>query len=209
MPGTTSNQRTIASYERIARGYAASTAGTPSGVSEAGLRRLAAEAGSDGVVLELGSGPGWDADFVESLGPQVRRTDVTRAFRDLQAERGRYVEMLDAITDPYVDGEHPSYDAVMALCVLLHLERRDVDAVLAKVAGALRPDGVFLVSVREGWGDLWEHGDSGNAYFVTLWQEEAFLARLRGVGLEPVWSAHGLSGDEAWLTVLARVRVTP
>lgn len=204
MTNPTSNQTTVASYERIAADYAASTAGIPDGVTAAGIRRLLDDATRPGEapsVLELGSGPGWDADFVEELGARVRRTDVTRAFCDLQAERGRAVDVLDAITDAYTDDDHPAYDAVLALCVLLHVDRASTPGVLRKVHDALRPGGGFLVSVREG--ELWEHGESGNAYHVTFWQRPALDDALRAAGLEPTWHARSLSDDEAWLTVLA------
>jgi SAM-dependent methyltransferase len=201
------NQETVASYEDIAVEYAASTRGTPSGAGEAALRRLVADVPEAGLILELGSGPGWDADFVESLGRRVRRTDAAAAFCDFQAGRGIQVERLDAVLDDYTDDEFDAYDGVMALCLLLHVERADTDRVLAKVAAALRPGGVFLVSVREGVGDEWESGDSGNRYHVTFWQPAAFEERLLANGLQPTWSARSLYGDEAWLTVVAHKSV--
>lgn len=195
----TTNTETVASYEQIARAYAESTAG-PEGVGSAALRRLVTALPTSGRVLELGSGPGWDADFVESFGPSVRRTDVTRAFVEFQQERGKVAEILDAITDEYGG----PYDAVLALCVLIHIERGDTAQVLAKVAAALRPGGSFLVSVREGVGDQWEVGESGNRYHVVFWDGDDFQARLASVGLEVRWTARSLEdADEPWLTVLA------
>lgn len=195
------NLETVTSYELIARDYADSTV-TPEGVGSAGLRRLVAtlDHPADSTVLELGSGPGWDADFVESLGPAVRRTDVTQAFVDFQVERGKQADHLDAITGEYGG----PYDAVVALCVLIHIDRELTSGVLAKVAGALRPGGSFLVSLREGVGDLWERGSSGNRYHVVLWDEASFGAELAAVGLHSRWSARSLEGDgNPWLTVLA------
>jgi len=199
----TTNRETVASYEQIARAYAESTAG-PEGVGSAALRRLVVAIPADGRVLELGSGPGWDADFVESFGPTVRRTDLTRAFVQLQRGRGRHAEVLDAINDEYGG----PYDAVLALCVLIHIERDDTRRVLAKVAATLRPGGSFLVSVREGVGDQWEVGESGNRYHVVFWDGDDFQALLASVGLEVRWAARSLEDsqqatDEPWLTVLA------
>lgn len=209
MTGTTThgsrNHQTLAAYEEIAHDYAASTRGAPSGVGAAGLRRLLAAVPEGGSVLELGSGPGWDADFVEEHGPRVRRTDATAAFCDLQTARGKQVERLDVVTDDYTDADHPAYDAVMALCLLLHVERADIDGVLRRVAAALRPGGTFLVSVREGSGECWETGDDGRRrYHVTLWTAAGFEERLRAAGLEPTWTARSLDGEGPWLTVIAR-----
>jgi len=82
-----------------------------------------------------GRDPDTHADFVEGLGVQVRRTDATKRFLKLQAARGKLGEFLDLITD---DLGGP-YDAVLALCVLIHVPREQTDQVLAKIAGSLRP----------------------------------------------------------------------
>ncbi len=201
--GGSANRRTVASYERIAREYADDTAPDSSGASEfsgEGLRRLVEAVPAGGTVLEVGSGPGWDADFVESHGVEVRRTDVTTAFIDLQAERGKRVERLDVTSD---DLGGP-YDAVMALAVLQHVVRAEIPALLRRVAGALRPGGMFLVALREGVGDQWEVGDSGNPYFTVQWREPDFVGALDAAGLAVDWSTSGEDSEESrWLMLLA------
>ena len=149
----------------------------------------------------MGSGPGWDADVVESHGVAVRRTDVTAAFIDVQAERGKHVERLDVTCDE-LGGP---YDAVMALAVLQHLERTQLPTLLSRIAAALRPGGVFLVAIPEGGGERWEVGDSGNRYFTVLWDEAAFRALLAEAGLGVEWSASDDDSDaNHWLMLLAR-----
>ena len=204
MTDLSKNQRTLASYEAIALEYAASTKGTPSGVCEFAMRQLAQSLPEGGTVLELGSGPGWDADFLESLGARVRRTDASTAFCRFQTSRGKSAERLDAITDDYSTDALSAYEAIMALYVLQHIEREATDVVLGKVAAALRVGGSFLVSVRVGVGDLWEGSPSGNRYHVTLWEPAAFEERLGSVGLEPFWTARTQDDEGPWLTVLAR-----
>ena len=198
------NRRTIDSYERIAREYADDTAPDPSGAGEfsgAGLRRLVDALPAGGTTLEVGSGPGWDADFVESQGVAVRRTEVAAAFIDFQADRGKQVEKLDVTTNE-LGGP---YDAVIALAVLQHVERAQIPAFLRRVAAALHPGGVFLVAVREGCGERWEVGDSGNPYFTVLWTESAFRTLLGDAGLGSEWSFRGEDSEEShWLMLLAR-----
>ena len=149
----------------------------------------------------MGSGPGWDADFVESHGISVRRTDVAAAFIDFQAERGKQVERLDVTSDE-LGGP---YDAVIALAVLQHVERDQIPALLRRVAAALHPGGVFLVATREGDGESWEVGESGNPYFIVLWGESEFRALLADAGLVVAWSSRGEDSEESdWLMLLAR-----
>lgn len=204
MPSQSRNHQTLASYERIALDYAESTKGSPSGVVGEALRTLVDSLPPAGAVLELGSGPGWDADFLESHGLRVRRTDATTAFRDFQRSRGKEAHPLNAITDRYTDDLWPAYEGVVALFVLQHIERGDAGRVLEKVSAALRPGGAFLASVREGSGEEWEVGTSGNRYHVTMWDEPAFTDLLRGAGLEPVSMARVEDEEGPWLVVVAR-----
>jgi len=198
-PPHAENRRTVESYERYARTYAGAVSPRPTGKARQGLRRLAAGLGPGATVLEVGSGPGFDADYLETLGVAVRRTDVTAAFRELQAERGKRIDRLDVVTDD-LGGPH---DGVMALCVLLHVERADTARVLGKVARALRRGGLFLVSLRAGEGELWERGASGD-YRVVLWTRDAFAASLKAAGLDVDWSAASADADGSWLHFLAR-----
>ena len=192
------NARTIESYELIAEDYAAETADNR--VMADALARLA-EAVPGGHVLEIGSGPGWDADVLEDAGLTVRRTDATQAFIDFQAQRGKEVDRLDAITDDFGG----PYDAVVALAVLQHLPPSDLPSVLAKIAAALTPGGQLLVAVPLGEGVEWEVGASGNRYYVALRSEAEFLAELAQAGLVPDWSELNPATNR-WLTVLARFR---
>src|SRR5688500_13769102 len=174
-PAGSPNARTVESYELIADDYARETAGAA--VLSNGLTRMA-ETVPSGHALEIGSGPGWDADALEEAGMTVRRTDITQAFIDLQRARGKEADRLDVIND---DLGGP-YDAVVSLHVLQHVEPEDLAPVLAKVADALRPDGRFLVSIPLGEGVGWEVGKSGRTYYRALRTEAEFVAALEQAG---------------------------
>ena len=198
-PGGEPNARTVESYELIADDYARETAG--GGVLAFALARLA-ETLPAAHVLEIGSGPGWDADSLEEAGLAVRRTDITQAFIDLQRDRGKQVDRLDAINDDFGG----PYDAVVALHVLQHVEPDDLPAVLAKVAGALRPGGRFLVSIPLGEGAGWEIGESGSPYYRALWNQAEFTAKLESAGFAPEWAERAVPDEESgWLCVLAQL----
>jgi SAM-dependent methyltransferase len=194
------NSRTVRSYESIARSYAHSVAPDPQEAGGPALRALAELLPRGANVLEVGSGPGWDADFLETQGVTVRRTDVTQAFLDFQTERGKQADALDILVDEFGG----PYDAVMALCVLQHVDRDATDVVLEKVARALHPGGLFLVSLREGEGEFWERGDSGGEYHTVLWSRDQFVERLRAAGLRVVWSERTVYSEGPWQTFLAR-----
>lgn len=189
------HRATISSYQRSAADYDEVCEDNPSPEVRAPLRRMLAQLPAGCVILEIGSGPGRDADFVESLGAHVRRTDATPAFLDIQAGRGRRAELLDVLADP-LGGP---YDGVLALCTLMHIERAQTDLVLDKIRHATRPGGAFLVSMREG------DGETTGAYQMTYWSHAGFATRLEkaGFGIEASERRISARGD-VWMTFLCR-----
>ena len=112
------NRQTVAAYESCALSYAEATKPALNPSNELLLRQFAETVGVGGRVLEIGSGPGWDADFLETLGVTVRRTDVTKAFIRFQMERGKTAELLDLMV---ADLGGP-FDGVVALYVLQRID---------------------------------------------------------------------------------------
>jgi 2-polyprenyl-3-methyl-5-hydroxy-6-metoxy-1,4-benzoquinol methylase len=188
-------RRTVQSYEGFARAYdKLCSEHLPADVEDP-LRRMLQCVTPGASVLEIGSGPGREADFVESLGVAVRRTDAAQAFIDVQAERGKPCERLNIVTDE-LGGP---YDAVLALCVLIHVDREQIDPVLRKIERALKPGGAFLVSMRKGEGET-----SGN-YHTVYWTRDRFADRLTAAGLSVMWDADSVDIDhDEWVTLLAR-----
>jgi len=181
--------RTIASYESYAATYAALVNPIPSEFDANAMRRLAKVGGT---ILEIGSGPGTDADFIETLGVTVERTDATHAFLEIQAARGK---RLNVLTDP-LDGP---YDGVMALCVLIHIGRDEIDRVLRNIFEAIRPGGAFLVSMRDG-----DHETFGDHHTI-YWRRDGFAQRLEAVGFAIEWDEFVTDrSNEDWNAFLAR-----
>jgi SAM-dependent methyltransferase len=187
--------RTVASYEGYARDYAKLIDVVPPADVQCALRRLAAMVPAGGAVLEIGSGTGRDADFLEYMGVAVHRTDATQAFMRMQTARGKQVDRLNLLTDS-MGGPH---DAVLALCVLIHIDGQHTGMALGKIACALRPAGAFLISVREG------EGESRGPFQMTYWSHAGFAAQLEAAGLRVEFSERRVEPDgEVWLTFLGR-----
>ena len=193
------NGRTVAAYENYARRYAANVSPQPSDSGASALRRFADALPSGGRVLEIGSGPGWDADFLEGLGVQVHRTDVTAAFRDFQAERGRHTDAFDLLKDEITQ----TYDGILMLCVLQHFERTELDAVLHKLVNALRDGGALLLSHPVGEDEVWEHTASGD-YRVVRWSSALLDGRLQQSSFTVAWDACDNGDEGPWRSVLAQ-----
>lgn len=192
--GNLRNQRTITAYEGYARNYALLIGPDPSADDELSMRTFLAHIPSGGHVLEVGSGTGHSADFLEENGVRVRRTDATRAFLEIQSERGRHAELLNVLTDD-VGGP---YDGIIALCVLIHIDKSQLEMVLVKLRQALRPSGCFLLSMREGDGAV----ESG-PWYTALWRDANLRKGYSNARLTVLWTHRHVDVDgDRWITHL-------
>lgn len=85
---------TLATYEATARRFQETGVVLDPSVRSF-LDRIVDRVGVGGHVLELGSGPGRDARYLEGCGVRVRRSDATRAFVDILREDGDEAQLLD------------------------------------------------------------------------------------------------------------------
>ena len=192
------NRRTIASYEGCASDYAQATTPKLGSDDRRALQNFLEALPPAGRVLEIGSGPGWDADWLEDHGVDLRRTDAATAFVAIQKARGASAGLLDVVTD---DLGGP-YAGVIALYVFQHVDRWRLPDVLAKISQAIIEGGVFLFSLREGRSDLIEHGTSSGTYYVAEWEKPDLDVILGDLGFRERWSTSGEEADGRWLTIL-------
>lgn len=151
-------------------------------------------------VLEIGSGPGWDADYLESRGVRVTRTDATPAFVDLLCAAGHAARRLDVRFDP-LGGP---YQAILANAVLLHLSRPQFEDVVRRAGQAVVAGGVLAFTLKEGDAGAWSQHKLAAPRYFTYWREPAVREVLERTGWSVVSVDHVAGRTEAWLFVLAR-----
>jgi SAM-dependent methyltransferase len=101
-------------------------------------------------ILELGCGAGGDTAEMLARGFEVRATDGSPEMAVVASKHlGRTVETLLFHDLDEVD----AYDAVWANACLLHVPRTELADVLARIWRALKAEGVFYASYKEGDGD--------------------------------------------------------
>jgi len=101
-------------------------------------------------ILELGCGAGGDTAEMLARGFNVRPTDGSPEMAAVASKHlGRTVETL-----LFHDlDEVEAYDGVWANACLLHVPRTELADVLARIWRALKAEGVFYASYKEGDGD--------------------------------------------------------
>jgi len=193
------NRRTVEAYDAYADRYAELTRESHFKSRDEALDLFMVRVKPKGRILEAASGPGWDADLMESRGLTVRRTDLSDGFIAVQAKRGKRVERLDLIED---DLGGP-YDGLVALYVIQHIARPLVEGVIARMAGALVPEGLLLFSFQLGDGERVEVEPTGD-YHIVMWPREEMEAILVRHGLEIVWDRTEDGREARWVTLVAR-----
>jgi SAM-dependent methyltransferase len=101
-------------------------------------------------ILELGCGAGGDTAEMLARGFDVRATDGSPEMAAVASKHlGRTVETLLFHDLDAVD----AYDAVWANACLLHVPRAELADILARIWRAMKAEGVFYASYKEGDGD--------------------------------------------------------
>ncbi|MFM6850454.1 MAG: class I SAM-dependent methyltransferase [Terrabacter sp.] len=204
MSNTPEASRTVRAYDLDAVAYAEASPAMPDSVRtdvESFARRL----GPGARVLEIGSGGGRDALLMEELGLHVRRTDITPGFVALLREQGHACDLLDPLVDDLSSPDGP-HDAVWANASLLHVERRHLPTVLARLGAVTRAGGLLRVSLKEGEGEGWStHGSVRHPRHFTYWRADALREVVQEAGWTEVAITSGVAGkrSETWLEVSA------
>ena len=187
------NQQTLQSYEARSNEY---ISGTPHVISEAvsgWLDRALTGIRLDGKVLEIGAAFSREADYVESRGYSVQRTDATHAFVRLLNEQGHAAYFLNAITD---DLGGP-WNLIYANCVFLHFNKEELEQVLIKTLAALKPQAVLAFSMKRGEGSEWSNEKVGAPRFFQYYDQQTLNQILVSVGFDIIDVRDGVTGGDS------------
>ena len=125
-------------------------------------------------LLEIGCGPGQDAQFFQDQGFQVLAVDNTPTMVKLTAEKGVPAQVLDCYN---LDEINKCFDAVYTMNCLLHIPKRDIDQILHLISRRLNNSGLMYLGI---WGDtnfegIWEQDRYEPKRFFSFWKIEALL----------------------------------
>lgn len=154
-------------------------------------------------VLDLGCGPGKATAQLVRAGFDVTGLDASRGLLDVArriAPAARFLhgsfDDLDAVA---------AYDGIWANFALLHAPRADMPRHLAAIARALRPGGIFHLSMLLGAGEIRDRHDRAYAYYAA----DELRALLAAAGFEErraeTGQKSGLDGAEPFIALLSRI----
>jgi SAM-dependent methyltransferase len=199
----TETRITSATYDQIAADYAARWAAYEP-LAEA-RARFAARLAPGARVLDVGCGPGWDAERLRELGLRVCGLDRSGGMLAEARSRGLPLLLGDMRALPVRDG---ALDGLWVCASFLHIPKRDGPAVLRAFGRALRPGGIVYICVKQGDSERWVEHSAGRRRFFAFYSEREFDERLVAQGFTVLegWIADDSFGrPERWINRLATV----
>jgi SAM-dependent methyltransferase len=129
-------------------------------------------------VIEIGCGPGHDAEAFTDAGLRVRATDVTPAMVQLAKQKGIDAEVLDVYDLASHDGR---YDAAYSMNCLLHVPNSHIDSVLGGIQSVLADGGLFYLGT---WGGndfegIWEQDSYDPSRFFSFRSARTLLSQVQ------------------------------
>jgi len=196
------NGITLETYDRAVASYVENTPQTVLGGNKKWLDALFSNVPYDAAILEIGSGAGRDADYIEGLGYDVERTDGSEGFVSYLKSKGKSARKLNMLTDEI---ESNSYDVMFANGVLLHFNEHEIEQALKKIHSGLREAGIFGFSLIEGEGENIETKKLSSERYFRYWTEENLRMLLSSLSFRVV----EIKLDEAtngkrWLMVITK-----
>lgn len=195
------NNITLRSYDENIQAYIDGSPQTVDGDLKVWIDTQFSEVNLNAKILEIGSGTGRDARYLESKGFTVQRTDASEGFIELLRSQGEGVKLLNILTDEI--GEE--YDVIFADAVFLHFTEEQLKQVFKKAYHALSEDGKLLFTLKEGEGEEVTNSKLGADRFFKYWKEEPIKAVLDIVGFSSAIEGCR-KGRQGWLHVSAQKR---
>jgi SAM-dependent methyltransferase len=195
------SRRTLAHYERNARGFFAGTIGHDVSQNVAALLD-AIEVPGPYTLLDLGCGPGRDLKSFRELGHHAIGLDGSSEFVAMAAAySGCEVWHQDFL---HLDLPPSFFDGVFANASLFHVPSAALPGVLAALYASLKPGGVLFSSNPRGHNEEgWNGARYGSYYDYPTW--ERYLVAVGFAPLHHYYRPPGLPREQQpWLASLWR-----
>ncbi len=196
-----SDKETLAVYAKAAGDYAKRFARVEDADVDQfhDLTALFALLPENGLVLDLGCGPGQWAAKIRDAGYRVEAMDASPEMAELAKDRYD----LDVTVAPFEALEAEGvYDGIWANFSLLHAPKADMPAHLARIHRALKPGGAFHIGTKLGEGESRDH----LGRFYSYYGEDELIGLLEAAGFtvtrKRTGSAVGLAGSDDTFVIL-------
>lgn len=150
----------------------------------------------DAKIVEIGCGDGRDAKEIAERSSYYLGFDISEGLIKLARQ---HVPEADFQVADAVKFEYPNnVDIVFAFASLLHLDKEEVKQVCSKVYQALRPGGIFYISLKYApeYQEMIKRDQYGTRMFYLYHPD--FIQKLAGNGYKAVHELHEMRGKTPW-----------
>lgn len=159
------NDKTLAVYEENFDKYITATPGTNGGSQKEWLDYVLSLINKTDSILEIGAAHGRDAVYMRDLGYNVIPTDAFDQSVKHLRELGFSSTKLNILKDK-ISGE---FDFILAAAVFVHFDKNEAILALSSIKNALKSNGIFAFSVKQGSGDLWSEHKLDQPRYFRYW----------------------------------------
>lgn len=145
----TTNKDTIEAYDHSVAKYIETFPKIVSDDLEKWIDEVLTNLNKTAKILEIGSGPGTDAQYISSKGYTVELTDASVGFVNYLNQNGFSARLLNILEDDISGG----YDMIFASAVFLHLTASELRLALNKSFQAIKPGGRLAFTLKLGDGE--------------------------------------------------------
>lgn len=189
---------TLESYQKHWKEYVDGTSKVVTGIQKQWLNEFNSKVVAGASILEIGSGPGRDADYFEAQGRHIYRTDVVEAFISFQQSLGHKIHLYDVLAGPNAN----TFYGVLAAAVFIHFDKDQFQIALKNVRDTLRTNGYFGLSLKIGDGYIYTEEKVGSPRFFQYWSVEAVRKALEDGGF--IIASEFISEEHTWVHFIAQ-----
>lgn len=192
--------QTIQTYNRLAKEYDDETADFWDKFPRDFVGRFAEL--SSGIVLDVGAGPGRDAELLRNAGKTVVCFDASKSMVEMCKAKGFDAVVGDFNHLPFKDGV---FAGVWAYTSLIHVPAYEAERALKEIKRVLVPQGVLALGLIEGAGEEYKEtaGVKGARWF-SYYAEHDAIDLLEEQGFEVISHERYQPRTSVYLHVIAR-----
>ena len=127
-------------------------------------------------VVDLGSGPGHQAEYLQQHGCEMTCIDLSAEMVNICRQKGLKAEAMDFYALALTPA---SFDAVWTMNALLHVPKASLRLVLEQIEQVLKPGGLLYMGLYGGYASegIWEEDNYKPQRFFAFY-EDAHIQRL-------------------------------
>jgi len=156
-----------------------------------------------GKILDAGCGSGRDTKYFLSLGYEVTAIDASEEMVKLSTQ---FTKQESTLMNFYDLDFQEIFDGIWSIASLLHLPRNRIEDVMQRFTSALKSDGIWCMSFKEGNCErVDENGRFFNDYDVRTFR--SLLEKHPLLQIEDIWLREDCMGrNQRWMTALLSKR---